>query len=119
MPERGDAMKKLAMRSAAQASAAFGFPAIAGRVGTSFKHEHLQAILADGKRDRFFEIHAENYMGAGGPPHAALNQIRQDYPVSLHGVCMSIGGPPPLHKAHLQRFKALVHSYEPTLISEH
>jgi len=54
MPERGDAMKKLAMRSAAQASAAFGFPAIAGRVGTSFKHEHLQAILADGKRDRFF-----------------------------------------------------------------
>jgi uncharacterized protein len=114
-------MKRLAMRSAAQASAALRFPAhsIAGRVGTSLKHEHLQAILADGKRDRFFEVHAENYMGAGGPPHAALNQIRQDHPVSLHGVCMSIGGPQPLDKAHLQRFKALVDRYEPALVSEH
>jgi uncharacterized protein len=79
----------------------------------------LQAILADGKRDRFFEVHAENYMGAGGPPHAALNQIRRDYPVSLHGVCMSIGGPQPLAKAHLERFKALVDRYEPALVSEH
>lgn len=114
-------MKRLAMRSAAPASAALRFPAhsIAGRVGTSFKHEHLQSILADGKRDRFFEVHAENYMGAGGPPHAALNQIRQDCPVSLHGVCMSIGGPQPLDKAHLERFKALVDRYEPALVSEH
>jgi uncharacterized protein len=114
-------MKKLAMRSAAQASAAFHFPAysISSRVGTSFKHEHLRAILADGKRDRFFEVHAENYMGAGGPPHAALNQIRHDYPVSLHGVCMSIGGPQPLDKMHLQRFKGLVDRYEPALVSEH
>ena len=40
----------------------------------------------------FFEVHAENYMGAGGPPHRALEAIRSDYPVSLHGVCMSIGG---------------------------
>jgi uncharacterized protein len=114
-------MKRLAMCSAGQASAAFRFPAhsIAGRVGTSFKHEHLRAILAEGKRDRFFEVHAENYMGAGGPPHAALNQIRQDYPVSLHGVCMSIGGPQPLDEAHLKRFKALVDRYEPALVSEH
>ncbi|HKD30561.1 MAG TPA: DUF692 domain-containing protein [Xanthobacteraceae bacterium] len=114
-------MKRPAMRSAAQASAALRFPAhsVAGRVGTSFKHEHLQAILADRERDRFFEIHAENYMGAGGPPHAALNQIRQHCPVSLHGVCMSIGGPQPLDKAHLQRFKTLVDRYEPALVSEH
>ena len=56
-------MKRLAMRSAGQAPAAFRFPAhsIAGRVGTSFKHEHVQAILADEKRDGFFEVHAENY----------------------------------------------------------
>jgi len=114
-------MKRLAMPSAGQASAALSFPAhsIAGRAGTSLKHEHLQAILAEGKRDRFFEVHAENYMGAGGPPHAALNQIRRDHPVSLHGVCMSIGGLQPLDKAHLQRFKALVDRYEPALVSEH
>jgi uncharacterized protein (UPF0276 family) len=114
-------MKTLAMRSAAQASAALRFPAhsIAGRVGTSLKHEHLQAILADGKRDRFFEVHAENYMGAGGPLHQALERIRRDHPVSLHGVCMSIGGPQPLDRAHLARFRALVERYEPALVSEH
>jgi uncharacterized protein (UPF0276 family) len=92
---------------------------IAGRTGTSFKPEHLQAILADRKRDCFFEVHAENYMGAGGPPHAALNQIRRNYPVSLHGVGMSIGGPQALDTAHLARFKALVDRYEPALVSEH
>jgi uncharacterized protein (UPF0276 family) len=114
-------MKRLAMRSTAQASAVFRFPAhsIAGRAGTSLKHEHLQAIVADEKRDLFFEVHAENYMGAGGPPHAALNRIRHDYPISLHGVCMSIGGPQPLDKTHLGRFKALVDRYEPALVSEH
>lgn len=92
---------------------------IAGLAGTSFKHQHLQAILADDACGGFFEIHAENYMGAGGPPHAALTRIRQDFPVSLHGVCMSIGGPQPLDRAHLGRFKALVDRYEPALVSEH
>ncbi|MBD9523819.1 DUF692 domain-containing protein [Ensifer sp. ENS04] len=92
---------------------------IAGLAGTSFKHQHLQAILADDACGGFFEIHAENYMGAGGPPHAALARIRQDFPVSLHGVSMSIGGPQPLDKAHLGRFKALVDRYEPALVSEH
>ena len=67
----------------------------------------------------FFEIHAENYMGAGGPPHRALEAIRSDHAVSLHGVCMSIGAPQPLDKAHLARFRALVQRYEPALVSEH
>lgn len=97
------------------------FPAhpVMGLAGTSLKHEHLAAILADGKRAGFFEVHAENYMGAGGPPHHALTCIRRDYPVSLHGVCMSIGGSQPLDQAHLGRFKALVDRYEPALVSEH
>lgn len=97
------------------------FPAqpIAGLAGTSFKHEHLAAILADGKPKGFFEVHAENYMGAGGPPHRALEAIRRDNPVSLHGVCMSIGGLQPLDKEHLERFRSLVEHYEPALVSEH
>ena len=97
------------------------FPALpmAGLAGTSFKPEHLAAILAEGKHRGFFEVHAENYMGAGGPPHRALEAIRRDHPVSLHGVCMSIGGPEPLDKAHLARFRALVERYEPALVSEH
>jgi uncharacterized protein (UPF0276 family) len=92
---------------------------VSGLAGTSFKHEHLAAILADGRQDVFFEVHAENYMGAGGPPHHALESIRRDHPVSLHGVCMSIGGPQPLDRAHLARFRTLIERYEPALVSEH
>jgi uncharacterized protein (UPF0276 family) len=93
--------------------------AIAGLAGTSFKHEHLKAILEDRTQDGFFEVHAENYMGAGGPPHYALERIRRDYPVSLHGVAMSIGGTQSLDRNHLERFRALVERYEPALVSEH
>jgi uncharacterized protein (UPF0276 family) len=111
----------LGIRSAPGVAATSRFPAypLAGRAGTSFKPDHLPAILADSSLDGFFEVHAENYMGAGGPPHAALARIRRDHPLSLHGVCLSIGGPGPLDRAHLGRFKALVDRYEPALISEH
>ena len=114
-------MNEVTARSVSRASTALRFPAhsVACLAGTSFKHEHLPAILADAKQDGFFEVHAENYMGAGGPPHDALTRIRRDYPLSLHGVCMSIGGPQPLDKTHLGRFKALVDRYEPALVSEH
>ena len=100
---------------------ALRFPAypVAGLAGASFKPEHLPSILADRERRRFFEVHAENYMGAGGPPHRSLEIIRREYPVSLHGVCMSIGGPGALDKAHLERFRRLVDRYEPALVSEH
>jgi uncharacterized protein len=94
-------------------------PRAQGLAGTSFKHEHLSAILADGISDGFFEVHAENYMGAGGPPHRALAAIREDYPLSIHGVCMSIGGPQALDVTHLTRFRDLVARYEPMLVSEH
>ncbi|MFZ1680060.1 MAG: DUF692 domain-containing protein [Rhizobiaceae bacterium] len=89
------------------------------QAGAGFKPEHFAAILEDRAPVAFFEVHAENYMGAGGPPHAQLARIRQDYPLSLHGVCMSLGGPAPLSKDHLSRFRALVERYEPALVSEH
>jgi len=100
---------------------ALRFPAypVAGLAGASFKPEHLPSILADREPRRFFEVHAENYMGAGGPPHRSLEIIRREYPVSLHGVCMSIGGPGALDKAHLEQFRRLVERYEPALVSEH
>lgn len=96
----------------------FSLP-LGGVAGTSFKPEHLAAILAEGPQSGFFELHAENYMGAGGPPHRALERLRQDHPISLHGVCMSIGGPEPLNRLHLARFRGLVARYQPALVSEH
>jgi hypothetical protein len=83
---------------------------IDGLAGTSFKHEHLPAILGEGPQRDFFEVHAENYMGAGGPPHRSLETIRRNHPVSLHGVCMSIGAPRPLDHAHLVRSRNLVNA---------
>ena len=90
-----------------------------GLAGTSFKHEHLPGIVEQGSHEGFFEVHAENYMGAGGPPHRALERIRTDHPLSIHGVCMSIGGQEPLDAVHLERFRTLVARYEPALVSEH
>ena len=92
---------------------------ISGLAGISFKHEHLVAILADGPQEFFFEVHAENYMGAGGPPHRILEAIRARYPISLHGVGLSIGGGRPLDRNHLARLKVLADRYEPGLFSEH
>ena len=112
-------MNGLALAPCAPETARFPAYPVAGLAGASFKHEHLGAILSDSSYCGFFEVHAENYMGAGGPPHDALARVRHDHPVSLHGVCMSIGGPQPLDKAHLGRFKSLVDRYEPALVSEH
>lgn len=97
------------------------FPAFepAGRAGASFKPQHFDAIAENPASVGFVEVHAENYMGAGGPPHAALTEIRNMLPVSLHGVCMSIGGLDPLDPEHLQRFAGLVERYEPFKVSEH
>jgi uncharacterized protein (UPF0276 family) len=112
------------MNAGNQPSAAAAMPLcfphpIDGLAGTSFKHEHLPAILAQAPQRGFFEVHAENYMSAGGPPHRALETIRRDHPVSLHGVCMSIGAPQPLNQPHLARFRNLVDRYQPALVSEH
>ncbi|WP_075997371.1 MNIO family bufferin maturase [Salaquimonas pukyongi] len=93
------------------------------RSGVGLKTQHVDAILAanDGKGADvgFFEVHAENYMGAGGMPHDQLRRIRERYPVSIHGVGMSIGGAQPIDKDHLARFKAVVDRYEPGMVSEH
>lgn len=88
-------------------------------VGTSFKPAHLPAIVADAQVDGFFEVHAENYMGRGGPPHRALEAIRERHPISIHGVCMSIGGQVPLDLGHVSRFREVIARYEPMLVSEH
>lgn len=87
--------------------------------GAGFKPEHLPDILNDTRKVGFFEVHAENYMGKGGAPHVALERLRRDYPLFVHGVAMSIGGAGPLDFEHLARFKAVVDRYEPQVISEH
>jgi uncharacterized protein len=88
-------------------------------VGVGFKPEHFEAIVETRPKLGFFEVHAENYMGAGGAPHRRLDAIRELYPLSLHGVGLSIGSPGSLDRAHLQRLAAVARRFEPTLVSEH
>ncbi|MFK5977952.1 MAG: DUF692 domain-containing protein [Rhizobiaceae bacterium] len=92
---------------------------IPARAGIGLKAQHVAEILETRADIGFFEVHAENYMGAGGMPHAQLTQIREKYALSVHGVGMSIGGENQIDKEHLARFKAVVHRYEPGLVSEH
>jgi uncharacterized protein (UPF0276 family) len=92
---------------------------IPARSGVGLKPEHYRGIL-DGTPDLgFLEIHAENYMGAGGPPHFYLERIRERYPLSVHGVGLSIGAASPLDMDHLSRLRLLCDRYEPGRFSEH
>lgn len=101
--------------------AAHRFPAFHGlppRSGIGLKPEHADGLLLK-QRTGFIEIHAENYMGAGGPPHKYLTALREIYPLSLHGVGLSIGSEAPLDADHLDRLAALMARYQPQSFSEH
>ncbi len=89
------------------------------RCGLGFKPEHFRALLETQPDIGFFEIHAENYMVEGGPLHHYLGQIRSRYPLSIHGVGLSIGGEGELDAAHLDRLATLIERYAPAAFSEH
>ncbi len=98
----------------------FSTPAdIPARAGAGLKACHYENILENAPDIGWFEIHAENYMGDGGPPHHALKQIRDRYPISCHGVGLSIGSEQPLDQDHLARLKTVCTRYAPGLFSEH
>lgn len=87
--------------------------------GIGFKPFHLADALSDPHPPAFVEVHAENYFGAGGPPHRQLEAMAARLPLSLHGVGLSLGGadrPDPGHLAHLRR---LLDRYRPAAFSEH
>ena len=87
--------------------------------GVSLKPQHFQEAVRASAKGLWFEVHAENYMVAGGPRLAWLDRIRSRHPVSLHGVALSLAGDGPPDALHLQRLAALVRRIEPVLVSEH
>ncbi len=87
--------------------------------GISLKPEHFRDVLNAQPMVGFFEVHAENYMVDGGPFHHYLQQIRDRYSLSLHGVGLSIGGDEALDEEHLNRLARLIDRYEPNAFSEH
>lgn len=87
--------------------------------GVGYKPQHYSDILNDPAPVEWLEIHAENYMGDGGRPIAQLKYLSERFPISCHGVGLSIGGEAPLNDTHLQRLKKLVDWLQPALFSEH
>ena len=86
--------------------------------GIGLRAPHVAEVMRTRPPVPWFEVHAENYMG-GGPTLQALERVRQDYPLSLHGVGLSLGSADGLDARHLMRLKRLVERLEPVLVSEH
>jgi len=86
--------------------------------GIGLRGSHVQEVLATRPRIPWLEVHAENYMG-GGAALRALDAIRQHYPLSIHGVGLSLGSADGLNARHLERLRSLVERMQPRLVSEH
>jgi uncharacterized protein len=87
--------------------------------GVGYKARHFEALMADPGPVAWVEVHAENYMGAGGRPLAQLRALAERFPVSVHGVGLSIGGEGRLDPEHLQRLRHLLDWLQPASFSEH
>ncbi|MDH4540790.1 hypothetical protein CUR85_11835 [Sulfitobacter faviae] len=87
--------------------------------GVGYKSRHFDGLMADPGPVRWIEVHAENYMGDGGRPHAQLRALQERFALSVHGVGLSIGGEGPLDTDHLARLKTLCDRTQPASFSEH
>ena len=87
--------------------------------GLGFKAEHFEASLGSTAAGLWFEVHAENYMVAGGPRLAMLAELAGRHPLSLHGVGLSLAGPEMPDTDHLAALARLERRFQPFLVSEH
>lgn len=98
---------------------ATGARPVPARAGIGLRAPHVARVLAERPPIAWFETHSENLFAAGGSFHHALERIRADYPLSLHGVGLSLGSADELDRAHLRRLREIVDRYQPALVSEH
>jgi uncharacterized protein (UPF0276 family) len=87
--------------------------------GVGLKAQHYTEILQNKPDLDWFEVHPENYMGSGGLPHKYLTEINQHYPLSMHGVGLSLGSADGVDDVHLSALKKVIDRYQPAQISEH
>lgn len=87
--------------------------------GIGWRHAHERALLEERPPLPFIEVHSENFFAAGGAANALLDRAREHYPLSLHGVGLSLGSAIGVDDGHLQRLAALVARCEPVRVSDH
>ena len=92
---------------------------VPAQAGIGLRPPHYEQVLAERPSLPFVEVHSENFFCAGGPTLRTLEAVRNEYPVSLHGVGLSLGSADPLDRMHLGHLKALAEHIEPALVSEH
>ena len=95
------------------------FDCLPNAAGVGFKPQHFEDITEHPGAVKWLEVHAENYMGQGGRPLAQLRHLAKTYPISVHGVGLSIGGEDPLDRDHLARLNHLLSWLKPASFSEH
>jgi uncharacterized protein (UPF0276 family) len=100
------------------ATAASPLHPVPAKAGIGLRFQHHQAVLETAPGVAWMEVHTENYMG-GGTPLSCLDAVRRDYPISLHGVGLSLGSAEGLDAAHLERVRRIAGRVEPALMSEH
>jgi hypothetical protein len=89
------------------------------RAGIGLKPPHIRQVLDVGASVDFFEVHAENHLATKGAMARTLERVRGDWPVSIHGVGLSLGGTDPLDEAHIDRLASLIRRVDPFVFSEH
>jgi uncharacterized protein (UPF0276 family) len=89
------------------------------KAGIGLRAPHHLRVLSEAPDVAWFEAHTENYFADGGAHVEALARIRANYPLSLHGVGLSLGSADPLDLEHLARVRRAVVRFEPALVSEH
>ncbi len=92
---------------------------IPAQAGIGLRSHHFREILDAPPPVAWMETHPENYFGEGGAPLRILERIRAQYPLSFHGVGLSLGSTDPMDHAHLHKLKALIDRFEPAFVSEH
>ena len=88
-------------------------------VGIGLRSPHVRHVIDTRPDVPWFEVHSENHFVDGGPAIRSLLQVREAYPIALHGVGMSIGSVDPLDAVHLAKLSRLIERVEPWLVSEH
>lgn len=94
-------------------------PASANAVGVGLRHPHHKYVIDKKPKVSWFEVHSENFFAKGGPSVNFLTKVRENYPISLHGVGLSLGSSTKLSKKHLQQIKDLSKIIDPFLVSDH
>jgi len=97
----------------------FALAPIPARAGVGLRTPHYAEVLNTRPAVSWFEVHSENFFADGGRPHEILERVREAYPLSFHGVGLSLGSTDPLNRWHLDKIKILVDRYQPGLVSEH